>query len=145
MKGPGQVLCINLFSPDFIDCVKAMPPGDRVYGVRWVQQSDACSMKKVRSLEISQVVTTITICCCYCSLLLNNTVFVHLRERHSKSLCRSCTFPFPELTCIFVDFHQRLIKEYGAYLSSLILRTMKIDENLSATKLFSTSSAFLTS
>ena len=64
MRGPGQVLCINLFSPDFIDCVKAMPPGDRVYGVRWIQQSDACSMKKVRSLEISQVVATITICCC---------------------------------------------------------------------------------
>ena len=40
MKGPAPVLCLDLYSPDFIEWVKAMPPGERVCGVRWVQQSD---------------------------------------------------------------------------------------------------------
>jgi hypothetical protein len=26
MKSPEPVLCLNLFSPDFIDCAMAMPP-----------------------------------------------------------------------------------------------------------------------
>ena len=64
MKGPGQVLCLDLFSPDFIDCVKAMPPGDRVCGVSWVEQSDACPKIKIPSLASSRVVATITNCCC---------------------------------------------------------------------------------
>ena len=70
MKGPGPVSCLDIFSPNFMDCTKAMAPGDRACGIRWIHQSDACPIRKVHSLASSRAVATLTICWCYRSLLL---------------------------------------------------------------------------
>ena len=77
-KGPGPVSCLDLFSPNFMDCTKAMAPGDRACGIRWIHQSDACPIRKVHSLASSRAVATLTICWCYRSLLLRNAILARL-------------------------------------------------------------------
>ena len=130
MTSPEPVLCINLFSPDSIDCLKVMPPVDRACGIRYIQRSDACPIKKVLSVATSPAVAILTICWWYHDLLLRNAVCSWQCECHSTSLFASWTFPFPGLTCKFGGLHQRLNQQLWAQITYDLWRLVRSCQEL---------------
>ena len=134
MKGPVPVLCLDLYSPDFIDWVKAMPPGERVCGVHWVQQSDqkgAFSCNQPSGCSTYDVLVTLGAVVETCCLYPRRWTAQHITLR---SLCISISWIDSKIG----ELHQRLILRNGASLSSNNLRSMTIGEKLPATKIFST-------